>query len=70
MAPLNVAFCLHCGREWLAGDWVPAVCGECWAAGHRGVPRGGACPVCARVDSEREARIAAALSRAGVNTDG
>lgn len=46
MAPLNVASCLHCGREWLAGDSVPTVCEECWVDGHRGFPLG--CPVCDR----------------------
>jgi hypothetical protein len=66
---LNVANCLHCGREWLVGDCIPSVCEECWAAGHRGSPLGGACPVCARLDAEGEAHVAAALSRAGVDID-
>lgn len=51
----HVARCAHCGKQWLVGDCVPSVCGECEEKGHRGMFLD--CPACCRDHDERMERI-------------
>jgi hypothetical protein len=68
---LNIATCLHCGRQWTVGDCIPSVCPECDEAGHRGLPGfpitgsllDGGCPECDRQRREIMVRAGEARQR-------
>lgn len=52
----HIAKCLHCLKEWIAGDCVPSICPDCEAAGHKGL--GIDCPKCWPADRDEKLRKA------------